>query len=86
MSAEADIDQAQCQRRFPSNLTIRESNRETVSAAAFALISAALPAHAQSPSTEDLATKDLGRRAIERRAVEAVIWGMPAANTDLMLL
>jgi hypothetical protein len=28
---------------------------------------------------------DLARRVIERRAVEAVIWGMPAVNTDLML-
>jgi len=36
--------------------------------------------HAQSFSTEELA-----RRAIERRAVEAVIWGMPAVNYELML-
>lgn len=28
---------------------------------------------------------DLARRAMERRAVEAVIWGMPAVNADLML-
>ncbi len=28
---------------------------------------------------------DLDKRAIERRAVEAVIWGMPAVNFDLML-
>ena len=28
---------------------------------------------------------DLNRRLIERRAVEAVIWGMPAVNYDLML-
>jgi hypothetical protein len=27
---------------------------------------------------------DLNRRMIERRAVEAVIWGIPAVNTDLM--
>jgi hypothetical protein len=27
---------------------------------------------------------DLARRAVERRAVEAVIWRMPAVNTDLM--
>jgi hypothetical protein len=25
------------------------------------------------------------KRAIERRAVEAVIWGMPAVNYDIML-
>jgi hypothetical protein len=28
---------------------------------------------------------DLARRIVEHRAVEAVIWGMPAVNTDLML-
>ena len=27
---------------------------------------------------------DLAERAIQRRAVEAVLWGMPAVNTDLM--
>jgi hypothetical protein len=31
-----------------------------------------------------LSANDLARRAIERRAVEAVIWGMPAVNYDLM--
>ncbi|HEV7480560.1 MAG TPA: DUF1254 domain-containing protein [Roseiarcus sp.] len=36
-------------------------------------------AEAQSYSPEELA-----RRAIERRAVEAVVWGMPAVNTELM--
>src|SRR5215467_3777066 len=33
----------------------------------------------------ELSSDDLVRRIIERRAVEAVIWGMPAVNTDLML-
>jgi hypothetical protein len=47
--------------------------------AALALICSAISAHAQSPSAEDPT-----RRNIERRAVEAVIWGMPAVNTDLM--
>ena len=32
-----------------------------------------------------LLAKDLDRRVIERRAFEAVIWGMPAVNYDLML-
>jgi hypothetical protein len=27
---------------------------------------------------------ELAERAIQRRALEAVIWGMPAVNTDLM--
>ena len=30
------------------------------------------------------AAGDLGRRLIQSRAVEAVIWGIPAVNTDLM--
>lgn len=34
---------------------------------------------------QDHTREDLERRAIERRAVEAVIWGMPAVNYDLML-
>ena len=34
---------------------------------------------------QGLAPEELQRRAIERRAVEAVIWGMPAVNYDLML-
>jgi hypothetical protein len=33
---------------------------------------------------QDFSPEELTRRAIERRAVEAVIWGMPAVNTDLM--
>ena len=37
-------------------------------------------AQAQSLSPEELA-----RRAVERRAAEAVIWGMPAVNFDLLL-
>jgi hypothetical protein len=34
---------------------------------------------------QTLSAEDLARRTIERRAVEAVIWGMPAVNLDLML-
>jgi hypothetical protein len=47
---------------------------------ALAFVCAAASAQAQNFSAEDLA-----RRTIERRAVEAVIWGMPAVNYDLML-
>jgi hypothetical protein len=47
---------------------------------ALALLSAIASAHSQNLSPDDLA-----RRTIERRAVEAVIWGMPAVNYDLML-
>jgi hypothetical protein len=46
---------------------------------ALALISTITSSHGQ-----NLSADDLSRRAVERRAVEAVIWGMPAVNTDLM--
>jgi hypothetical protein len=35
-------------------------------------------------SAQTYSADDLTRRNIERRAVEAMIWGMPAVNTDLM--
>jgi hypothetical protein len=47
--------------------------------AALTLICAAASGHTQNFTAEDLA-----RRTIERRAIEAVIWGMPAVNYDLM--
>jgi hypothetical protein len=47
---------------------------------AFALLATTTCAHAQNSSSDDLTG-----RTIERRAVEAVIWGMPAVNYDLML-
>jgi len=43
-------------------------------------LAAATIAQAQAPSTSDL-----NKRLIQSRAVEAVIWGMPAVNYDLML-
>ena len=47
---------------------------------ALAIIGSMATAIAQQRSASDL-----GARTIERRAVEAVIWGMPAVNYDLML-
>ena len=47
---------------------------------AVALSSIATCTFAQSYSADDLA-----RHTTERRAIEAVIWGMPAVNYDLML-
>jgi hypothetical protein len=47
---------------------------------AFAFACTATAARAQALSAQDLA-----QRSIERRGVEAVIWGMPAVNLDLML-
>ena len=52
--------------------------RKTVLAALTLLMGVAL-AQAQSPSADEL-----NRRLIQSRAVEAVIWGIPAVNTDLM--
>lgn len=49
------------------------------------LLLTALMLCALATNTEAASSDDLARRAIERRAVEAVIWGMPAVNTDLML-
>jgi hypothetical protein len=48
--------------------------------ATLALICTAIAADAQG-----LSANELSSRTIERRAIEAVIWGMPAVNTDLML-
>src|SRR6266481_5572923 len=33
---------------------------------------------------QEFSAEELTRRALQRRAVEAVIWGMPAVNFDLM--
>ena len=45
---------------------------------ALALMSLAVTAQAQ------VSADDLNRRLIEHRAFEAVVWGMPAANYQLM--
>ena len=52
---------------------------KAVLAACVFLSSFATSAFAQNHSVDDLA-----RRTVERRAVEAMIWGMPVVNTDLM--
>ena len=41
-------------------------------------------AAAASAQAQTLSTQELDDRMIHRRAVEAVIWGIPAVNTDLM--
>ena len=38
-----------------------------------------------SAPTQDLSPGDLARRTTHRRAIEAINWGMPAVNLDLML-
>jgi len=39
---------------------------------------------ATSAQAQNLSSDELARRTLERRAVEAVIWGMPAVNFELM--
>lgn len=46
---------------------------------AFMLVSTAVSLHAQTASTDDL------NRRISQRAFEAVVWGMPVVNYDLMV-
>jgi hypothetical protein len=46
---------------------------------AFMLVSTAVSPHAQTSSDE------LNRRIVEQRAFEAVVWGMPVVNYDLMV-
>jgi hypothetical protein len=53
-------------------------NRQAVATLVF--LSAAASAHAQDSTVDDLKI-----RATERRGVEAIIWGMPAVNYELML-
>jgi hypothetical protein len=53
-------------------------NNATYAALAFMVMAA-------SASAQDLSPDDLARRSIERRGIEAMIWGMPAVNADLML-
>ncbi len=63
--------------------TIRVTMK-TIRMASLALVvtvASALAAVAQTAWTPE----QLAQRTIERRAVEAVIWGMPAVNADLML-
>jgi hypothetical protein len=48
------------------------------------LLALALTCAATAVVAQDISPEELTRRAVERRAVEAVIWGMPAVNTDLM--
>jgi hypothetical protein len=44
----------------------------------------ALVGFAQQAASQTFSADELARRTIERRAVEAVIWGMPAVNYDLI--
>ena len=50
----------------------------------FALAMMAIFCTVPSSPAQDLSPSELHERAIHRRAVEAVIWGMPAVNFELM--
>src|SRR3984957_2697428 len=50
------------------------------------VVGLALVGLAQQATSQTFSADELARRTIERRAVEAVIWGMPAVNYDLMRL
>ncbi|RZT97864.1 DUF1214 domain-containing protein [Rivibacter subsaxonicus] len=41
-------------------------------------------AEAAAPTAAPASAKELARTAFERRAIEAMVWGMPAVNLDLM--
>jgi hypothetical protein len=64
------------------------NGRQTLLGAAALVVGGSIaptPASAQSAgSAQGFSAEDLARRAVERRAVEAVIWGMPAVNYELM--
>lgn len=49
------------------------------------LVALALLWSFQVTRAQNFSYDELARRTIERRAIEAVIWGMPAVNPDLML-
>ena len=40
---------------------------------------------ARSVQAQGLSSDELARRVVQQRAFEAVVWGMPAVNYDLML-
>jgi hypothetical protein len=49
------------------------------------VLSLAIPSSAQQPSKPAFTAAELAERALHRRAVEAVVWGIPAVNYELML-
>ncbi|HEX3227719.1 MAG TPA: DUF1254 domain-containing protein, partial [Pyrinomonadaceae bacterium] len=66
-----------------TNLSITAFSVAVVSFARAFTISAQ-PAQPVAGTPPSLSPTELAERALERRAVEAVIWGMPAVNFDVM--
>jgi hypothetical protein len=80
-------------RRWPSNDLGITDIKTTLSITAFsvAVVAFALaftisaqPTQRVAGTPSSLSPIELAERALERRAVEAIIWGMPAVNFDLM--
>ena len=63
----------------------RETMMKTKPQLTNVLLVAALTTFGNGSLAKDFSAKELSEQTIERRAVEAVIWGMPAVNYDLML-
>jgi hypothetical protein len=59
--------------------------RTALASLALACLTSLGPVWAGSVQAQEFSSEELARRTIARRAVEAVIWGMPAVNYDLML-
>jgi len=66
--------------RFVATLTAM-----SFAAAGFPIALVTTAAAAEMGDPDEMHAADLAHRASERRAAEAVIWGMPAVNYDLML-
>jgi hypothetical protein len=58
--------------------------RTALASLALACLTSLGPVWAGSVQAQEFSSEEVARRTIERRAVEAVIWGMPAVNSDLM--
>ena len=67
------------------NRSIPFLKQSSVIAVSLLLALGTIVAAAEPGDAGDQQAEDLARRAIERRAVEAIIWGMPVVNYDLML-
>jgi hypothetical protein len=66
--------------RGDGELTEKRKVMNRIILSALAFIFAGSPSHAQ-----DYTAEEIVKRTVQGRAVEAVIWGMPAVNLDLML-
>jgi hypothetical protein len=59
--------------------------RTTLAALALLCVTSTDAMWSASVQAQAFSSEELARRTIERRAIEAINWGMPAVNLDLML-